>query len=29
MGLNPVCILKEIPLSKEYFYDEQFPLWIQ
>lgn len=25
MGLNPVCIQKEIPLSKEYFYAEHFP----
>lgn len=25
MGLNPVCIKKEIPLSKESFYDELVP----
>lgn len=25
MELNPVFIQKEIPLSKEYFYDEHFP----
>lgn len=29
MGLNPVCIQKGIPLSKEYFYDELFLAWIQ
>lgn len=25
MGLNPVCIQKEIHLSEEYFYAECFP----